>query len=71
MCPDDSTVSMMNLSVNPCIIAVIVMNIITRDRHARDAHERLPHVGQEIADGNEPAHGQVGIRQQAVGGSVN
>ena len=29
MCPDDSTVSMMNLSVNPCIIDVMVMNIMT------------------------------------------
>ena len=29
MWPVDSTVSMMNLSVNPCIIAVIAMNIMT------------------------------------------
>ena len=29
MCPDDSTVSMMNLSVKPPIIAVIAINIIT------------------------------------------
>ena len=29
ICPDASTVSMMNLSVNPFIIAVIAMNIVT------------------------------------------
>jgi len=29
MCPDDSTVSLMNLSVKPFIIASIAMNIVT------------------------------------------